>query len=109
MFTAAVCSLLVLPFDWVSLKSINWEMGAPAILYLLLFSSCVAYFLQTYAQRHTSASRTAILLSLEALFGSLLSVVFGFETFSVRLILGGLIIFTAILLVEWPVKQQPLP
>jgi len=109
MFTAAVCSLLVLPLDWVPLASINWAQGGPSMLYLLLFSSCVAYFLQTYAQRHTSAARTAILLSLEALFGSLLAIIFGFDRFSFRLIFGGLIIFSAILLVEWPTKREPLP
>ncbi len=109
MLTAAVLSLLALPFDWAPLQGVDWRQGGPAVLYLLLFSSSLAYFLQTTAQRRTSAAKTAILLSLEALFGSSFSVIFGFEPFSLRLLAGGCVIFASILLVEWPARPDSLP
>jgi drug/metabolite transporter (DMT)-like permease len=105
MLATAICSLLVLPFDRASAGSVNLKAAVPAVLYLVLFSSCLAYFLQTRGQKHTPASRAAILLSPEALFGSLLSVAFGFDPFSARLVIGGLIVFGSILLVEWPSRD----
>ena len=105
MLITAFCSLLVLPFDSVPVHLVDWGTAVPPALYLILFSSCLAYFLQTNGQKHTSSARAAILLSPEALFGSVLSVLFGFDPFSWRLLIGGLIVFGSILLVEWPVKE----
>lgn len=112
MAATTVCSLLLLPFDHlfesasapVGDLGANWVTGLLAILYLAIFSSGVAYFIQTTAQKYTSSSKAAIVLAAEALWGSFFSLLFGFETLTLRLAIGGLIIFASILLVEWPAK-----
>lgn len=106
MLTTALCSLLFLPFDTTLAHPIDWSTAIPAVLYLVLFSSCLAYFLQTSAQKHTPSAKAAILLSTEALFGSIMSVAFGFDPLSPRLLVGGLVIFGSILLVEWPGRHE---
>lgn len=70
------------------------------ILYLGVMCTGIAYFLQTFAQNYTKSTHTAIILSLEAVFGSLLSVVFMNEVFTPQMIVGCVIIFASILVIE---------
>lgn len=82
-------------FSMPALKS-----GMGAILYLALFSTGYCYFVQSWAQRRFSASGTAIILSTEGLFGSLLSVLWGFDEPTVMLLTGGGIILISVILVQ---------
>lgn len=74
--------------------------GVLSIIYLGVFSTMVAFFLQTVAQKYTTASRTAIILSTEAIFGTLFSVILLSEQLTVNMIIGGCAIFVAIITVE---------
>ncbi len=76
------------------------RMGVLSIIYLGFFSTMVAFFLQTVAQKYTTASRTAIILSTEAIFGTLFSVILLSEQLTVNMIIGGCAIFIAIITVE---------
>lgn len=71
-----------------------------SLFYLGVFSTTAAFLLQTLAQKVTSETKTAILLSTEAFFGMALSVLILKEPLTLRMILGGLLIFTAILTAE---------
>lgn len=82
-------------FSMPALKS-----GMGAILYLALFSTGYCYFVQSWAQRRFSASGTAIILSTEGLFGSLLSVLWGFDEPTVMLLTGGGVILISVVLVQ---------
>ncbi|SHJ24156.1 Permease of the drug/metabolite transporter (DMT) superfamily [Dethiosulfatibacter aminovorans DSM 17477] len=70
------------------------------ILYLGVFCSGIAYFLQTLGQKYTKSTHAAIIMSLEAVFGSILSVIFMHEIFTPRMIGGCVIIFGSILVIE---------
>ncbi len=74
--------------------------GVLSIIYLGIFSTMVAFFLQTVAQKYTTASRTAIILSTEAIFGTLFSVILLSEQLTLNMIIGGCAIFIAIITVE---------
>ncbi|MHC1747142.1 MAG: DMT family transporter [Cellulosilyticaceae bacterium] len=74
--------------------------GIMAVVYLGIMSTCVAFFLQTYAQKYTSPVKTSIFLSMEALFATVFSVLLGYENFSVKMILGGLCVFSAAIVAE---------
>ncbi len=76
------------------------KTGVLSIIYLGVFSTMVAFFLQTVAQKYTTASRTAIILSTEAIFGTLFSVILLSEQLTVNMIIGGCAIFIAIITVE---------
>lgn len=71
-----------------------------SVLYLTLFSTCFAYFIQTTAQKHIPPSRVAVIIATESLFASLLSVALGYEMLKGSLVLGGLLVLTSVLLVQ---------
>ncbi len=112
---AAVSWLAVLVFEREALDSLwalLWAMGrsggasdglkaaAFATLYLGLFPTLLCHFLQNFAQQKVTQSKAAILLSLEALFGSLFSVLLRGEILTVSMFLSFGLMFLAILLVE---------
>lgn len=70
------------------------------IIYLAVCGTAVAMLLQNVGQKYVSSSSAAIILSLEALFGVLFSVIFGYENLSVKLVVGFALIFFAIITSE---------
>ncbi|MBW9144512.1 DMT family transporter [Clostridium sp. CM027] len=71
-----------------------------AISYLAIFSTMIAFIIQNVAQKYTTSTHAAIILCLESVFGSILSVVMLNEIFTSKMILGCLIIFVAIITTE---------
>ena len=76
-----------------------------AIFFTAVFSTAVAFFVQTWAQGHMDASRVAIILTSEVVFAAAISVAVGQEVLQVKTILGGAIMVAAMLLVEWPNRK----
>ncbi|MFT5873643.1 MAG: drug/metabolite transporter (DMT)-like permease [Clostridium sp.] len=71
-----------------------------AIGYLAIFSTMVAFFIQNIAQKYTTPTHAAIILCLESVIGSILSVIMLNEIFTFKMILGCLTIFIAIITTE---------
>lgn len=74
------------------------------ILYLGLISTLLAYFIQTLSQKKTTSSEAAIILSTEAFFGMISSVIILNEQISVNMLFGAILIFIGILIVELEIK-----
>ncbi len=101
MITASVLSLLFFVFyDKLVITNIDYTKGILSILYLGIFSTCLCFFIQTYAQSNTSSSKAAMILSTEALFGSLFSVILKIEPFTINLLIGGSLILLTIFAAE---------
>lgn len=100
--TAAVlCLLVFFAIDGaIPGEQIIWPQALGWTLYLAVFCTLIAYFLQTRAQKYTTSTKAAIFLSSESLFGALFSVAAGIEPFTVFLVLGGGLILTSIILSE---------
>ncbi|MDH7571845.1 MAG: DMT family transporter [Armatimonadota bacterium] len=78
-----------------------WEWSVPvlgAIVYLALFATVLAYFLQTRSQRRISATRAGILFALEPLFAAVISVWLGMDALTWRLLAGGALVMGGILI-----------
>ncbi|MCD7724583.1 MAG: DMT family transporter, partial [Clostridiales bacterium] len=60
----------------------------------------VCYLLQTFGQKNTPATQASILLTLEAVFGTLVSVIFYHEKMDMRLVTGFVIMFISVLISE---------
>ncbi|MBQ9715158.1 MAG: DMT family transporter [Clostridia bacterium] len=70
------------------------------VVYLTLFGTTVAMLLQNLSQKHMSPSAAAIILTLEAVFGIVFSVVFYGEVLTLKLVAGFAVIFFAVLTSE---------
>jgi len=70
------------------------------VLYLGVFSTCAAFFIQTIAQKYTSATHAAIILSMEAMFGTLFGILILSEPFTFIMGLGCFVILMAIITAE---------
>lgn len=71
-----------------------------SILYLAIFATCICYILQNVGQKYTPPSSAALILSLEAVFGVLFSVIFTEEILTLKLFIGFSVIFISILISE---------
>lgn len=71
-----------------------------ALAYLCVMCTGVCFLLQTVGQKYTPPSETAVIMTLESVFGVIISVLFG-ERPTERMYLGFVLIFVAILLSEW--------
>lgn len=74
--------------------------GIKEVLFSGFFCTFIAYLIQNTAQKYTTPSHTALLLSLESFFGSIMSVIFLGDLFSPNMVVGSVFIFTAIITAE---------
>lgn len=90
-FVAAVPDGITLPDragDWVS------------VFYMALFAGAGALLGQTWAQAHLPPTRSAIIMSMEPVFAAFFAVLLGGESATGRMLLGGGMVLTAMLVVE---------
>jgi drug/metabolite transporter (DMT)-like permease len=71
-----------------------------SILYMAVFAGAAAMIGQTWAQAHLPPTRAAIIMSMEPVFAALFAVLLGGESMTARMVLGGLLVLTAMLMAE---------
>lgn len=71
-----------------------------SMAYLSVMCTAVCFFLQAWGMKYTSSSTAAMLMTLESVFGALLSVLFYGERVTARMLLGFVLIFMAVLFSE---------
>jgi drug/metabolite transporter (DMT)-like permease len=72
------------------------------VLYLALVASALTMVLQTWAQAHIEPSRAAVIMAMEPVWAAAFAVALGGETITLRMIIGGLAIVSAMYLIERP-------
>lgn len=91
---------------WVTAPMISaFPTGVPAsawwsIVYLCFMCTGICFLLQTIGQKHTTPQTASIILTLESVFGTLLSVIFYHEQLSLKTLTGFVLIFIAVLISE---------
>lgn len=71
-----------------------------SIIYLGVVASCAAQLLQIFGQKYTPPNNVSIILSLEAVFGAVFSIIFYKERPSMQMIGGFVVMFFAIIVSE---------
>lgn len=71
-----------------------------AVAYMAVVAGAAALWAQTWAQAHLSATRAAIVMTLEPVFAAFFAVLLGGEHLTIRMIVGGGLILAAMYVVE---------
>ncbi|MBZ2175806.1 DMT family transporter [Schnuerera sp. xch1] len=71
-----------------------------SVLYLAVFSTLTAFLIQNVAQKYTTSTHAAIILSFESVFGGLFSIIFLKEVLTIRFLVGCISILIAVLTTE---------
>ncbi|WP_461811097.1 DMT family transporter [Faecalimonas sp.] len=103
MLQFIVCAVLAWGFTLTMENpgAIEWNMSAVGgVLYLGIVCSGICFLLQTIAQKTENPTSVSIILSFENIFGLVFGAVFFNEQFTIRSILGFVLIFVAILVAE---------
>ena len=98
---STVLSLLFETVDWSAVMGCIWP-----ILYVAVFSSCVAYTFQILAQQGSDPTVVSLLLSLESVFSVLAGAVILHDRLTGREYLGCLLMLVAVLLSQLPAKRK---
>ena len=80
-----------------------------AVLFTALLSTVLAFWIQTWAQTLLDPARVSLLITSEVIFTALLAIGLGQEPLTLAIVVGGGMMLTAMLIVEWPRKgEKPL-
>ncbi len=74
--------------------------GLPELVFTIVVCTFGCYMMQICGQKYTLPSHAAIIMSLESVFGLLSGILFLGETLSLRMAVGCVLIFSAVLLAE---------
>ena len=106
--TCAVIFLVMMLFDKSPL--VMNAKGIFSMAYLSLVTTLLCFLMQIIGQKYTTSSHAAIILSLEAVVGSIFGVVFLGEKYTVIMIFAFMVIFASILMAEvgldWLFKKK---
>ena len=72
----------------------------PAIVYMALIATAFVFGVQTWGQRHTSPTHTALIFALEPVFAALFAVAFAGEILETREWIGGALILLGMVIAE---------
>ncbi|HEX5860215.1 MAG TPA: DMT family transporter [Nocardioides sp.] len=97
MVIAALCLVASAP-DGITLPATTGDWLS--VVYMAAFASSFALLAQTWAQAHLPPTRSAIIMSMEPVFAALFAVLAGGEDATLRMLAGGAMVVTAMLVVE---------
>jgi drug/metabolite transporter (DMT)-like permease len=96
-FAVGVCSLLFIPFE--SGKTVFSSNVIIALIVTVLFATVFAYFIQTYAQKFTTPTKTAVIFAMEPVSAAIFGYFYG-EHLSFIQLTGAALVIIAMLLAE---------
>ena len=79
--------------------------GWAVVVYTAIFSTAVAFVIQTWSQAHISPTKVAVILTMEVVFAALFAMVFTDETLNLQQMLGGVLILISMLAIV--IKEDP--
>jgi drug/metabolite transporter (DMT)-like permease len=91
-----VCAIGAIPGGFTPPTGADWS----SVIYMALVAGALALIVQTWAQAHLAPTRAAIAMTMEPVFASGFAVVFGSESLTGRMLIGGALVVAAMYLVE---------
>lgn len=65
------------------------------VIFTAIFATAIAFIIQTWSQSHMSSTKVAVILTMEVVFAALFAVLFGGETLTLQIALGGVLVVSA--------------
>jgi drug/metabolite transporter (DMT)-like permease len=69
------------------------------VIFTALICTAVAFIVQTWSQAHMSSTKVAVILTMEVVFAAIFAVLFGGESLTLQVTLGGIMVVTAMYLI----------
>jgi len=104
MMITVVCAVATAP-DGLVLPSTTADWLS--VVYMAIAAGGLALLGQTWAQAHLPPTRTAIIMSMEPVFAAGFAIALGGEAFTARMVVGGALVLTAMLVVELLPRRRP--
>lgn len=95
---AVICLVGTFAFEGTPVMPASGQIFA--VLYLAVMCTALCFFLQAWGMKYTPSSTAAMIMTLEAVFGTIFSVILYHEQVTPRLIAGFALIFVAVVLSE---------
>lgn len=76
--------------------------GWIVVFYTAVMCTAVAFVVQTWSQAHISATKVAVILTMEVVFAALFAVLFGGESIRTQALVGGLLVLIAMFAIIKP-------
>lgn len=97
MLTSSILSFICI-FIFQETKIQVQTSGMISVLYLGIVSTTICYILQTKCQKYVDETKTAIILSMESVFGTIFSMIILKEHLTIKMIIGCMIILSGVLI-----------
>jgi drug/metabolite transporter (DMT)-like permease len=68
------------------------------VIFTAVFCTAIAFIIQTWSQAHMSATKVAVILTMEVVFAAIFAIIFGGERLTFQAALGGILVVTAMYL-----------
>lgn len=109
IFVVSLFSAVAAPLESGFSTPLQFDVTANVVFALLvtaIFATALAFFIMNWAQQVTTATRTALILTLEPVFAALTAVILLQESLGWMGITGGIIILAGIVLAELGQKKR---
>ncbi len=73
--------------------------GWLVVFYTAIICTALAFIVQTWSQAHMSATKVAVILTMEVVFAALFAVLFGGESLTLNALFGGVMVLTAMFMI----------
>lgn len=74
------------------------------VIFTAVFATAVAFIVQTWSQAHMSATKVAVILTMEVVFAAIFAIVLGGERLTLQTAFGGILVIVAMYLIV--LKEQ---
>lgn len=69
------------------------------VTFTAIFATALAFMVQTWSQAHISATKVAVILTMETVFAAVFAVIFGGEHLSLKIVAGGAMVVIAMYMI----------
>jgi drug/metabolite transporter (DMT)-like permease len=69
------------------------------VIFTAVFCTAIAFIVQTWSQAHMSATKVAVILTMEVVFAAIFAIIFGGERLTLQAAIGGVLVVVAMYLI----------